>query len=148
MTNDSLPLAEVPAKTSDVEFLRAAADAGVPLVIDARVAGQIGRPQNQRSAERLKHRSGLRIRALDTRPGSLAFSIPKPRQASSFQPFLEPHRTAEQAVVTVIQEAWAGGVCNRRVDELIQATGLWGISKSHPRPGEPWPPQELLFSLQ
>ena len=29
-----------------------------------------------------------------------------------------------------IQEAWIGGVSTRRVDELVQAMGLTGISKS------------------
>jgi putative transposase len=32
--------------------------------------------------------------------------------------------------VTVIQEAWIGGVSTRRVDERVQAMGLSGISKS------------------
>jgi len=30
----------------------------------------------------------------------------------------------------VIQEAWIGGVSTRRVDELVQAMGMTGISKS------------------
>jgi putative transposase len=30
----------------------------------------------------------------------------------------------------VIQEAWIGGVSIRRVDDLVQAMGLSGISKS------------------
>jgi transposase-like protein len=29
----------------------------------------------------------------------------------------------------VIQEAWVGGVLTRRVDEMVQAIGLPGISK-------------------
>jgi transposase-like protein len=37
---------------------------------------------------------------------------------------------AEKALVAVIQEAWIGGVSTRRVDELVQAMGLAGISKS------------------
>ena len=32
--------------------------------------------------------------------------------------------------MAVIQEAWTGGVSTRRLDELVQATGLGGISKS------------------
>ena len=32
--------------------------------------------------------------------------------------------------MAVIQEAWIGGVSTRRVDELVQAMGLSGISKS------------------
>ena len=36
----------------------------------------------------------------------------------------------EKALVAVIQEAWIGGVSTRRVDELVQAMGITGISKS------------------
>src|SRR6516165_3926225 len=58
-------------------------------------------------------------------------SSPMARAASYyFPPFLEPRKTAEKALVTVIQEAWIGGVSTRRVDELMQAMGLSGISKS------------------
>ena len=32
--------------------------------------------------------------------------------------------------MAVIQEAWIGGVSTRRVDELVQAMGMTGISKS------------------
>src|SRR5439155_10824305 len=37
---------------------------------------------------------------------------------------------AAKGLVTVIQEAWIGDVSTRRVDELVQAVGLSGISKS------------------
>ena len=36
----------------------------------------------------------------------------------------------EKALVSVIQEAWIAGVSTRRVDELVQAMGMSGISKS------------------
>jgi transposase-like protein len=56
--------------------------------------------------------------------------VPKLRQGSYFPSFLEPRRTSEKALVAVIQEAWIGGVSTRRVDDLVQAMGLTGISKS------------------
>ena len=56
--------------------------------------------------------------------------IPKLRQGAYFPPFLEPRKIAEKALVAVIQEAWIGGISTRRVDELVQAMGLTGISKS------------------
>ena len=56
--------------------------------------------------------------------------MPKLRQGSYFPPFLEPRKVSEKALVAVIQEAWIGGVSTRRVDELAQAMGLSGISKS------------------
>jgi putative transposase len=77
----------------------------------------IGAGRHERSAERL--RNGYRERSLDTRLGSLQLRIPTLRQGSYFPPFLEPRKTAEKALVTVIQEAWIGGVSTRLVDELV-----------------------------
>jgi transposase-like protein len=75
-------------------------------------------------------RNGYRDRSLDTRLGALQLRIPKLRQGSYFPPFLEARKSSEKALVAVIQEAWIGGVSTRRVDELVQAMGLSGISKS------------------
>src|SRR5947207_2088801 len=49
---------------------------------------------------------------------------------SYFPPFLEARKSSEKALIAVIQEAWIGGVSTRRVDDLVQAMGLSGISKS------------------
>jgi putative transposase len=49
---------------------------------------------------------------------------------SYFPPFLEARKSSDKALIAVIQEAWIGGVSTRRVDELVQAMGLSGISKS------------------
>jgi putative transposase len=76
------------------------------------------------------HTNGYRDRTLDTRLGSLQLRIPKLRQGSYFPAFLEPRKTSEKALVAVIQEAWVSGVSTRRVDDLVQAMGLSGISKS------------------
>jgi transposase-like protein len=43
---------------------------------------------------------------------------------------LEPRRTIEKALTAVIQEAWVAGVSTRRVESLIQAMGMSGISES------------------
>ncbi|QEW18474.1 Transposase [Marinibacterium anthonyi] len=56
--------------------------------------------------------------------------VPKLPQGSYFPGFLEARKTSEQALVAVIQEAWIGGASTRRVDDLVQALGLSGISKS------------------
>ena len=44
--------------------------------------------------------------------------------------FPEERKTPEQALGTVIQEAWISGVSTRRVDDPVRAMGLSGISKS------------------
>jgi putative transposase len=43
---------------------------------------------------------------------------------------LEPRRRAERALAAVVQEAYVQGISTRSVDDLVQALGMTGISKS------------------
>jgi putative transposase len=130
MTEDRMALVELLQKSGEGDFLRAVAEAVLQMLMEADAEGLIGAGRHERSPERLNWRNGYRERTLDTRLGSLQLRIPKLRQGSYFPPFLEPRKMAEKALVAVIQEAWIGGVSTRRVDELVQAMGLAGISKS------------------
>jgi putative transposase len=130
MTEETLPLAELLAKAGDGDFLRSVAEAVVQLLMETDVEGLIGAGRHERSGDRTTYRNGYRDRTLDTRLGALQLRIPKLRQGSYFPPFLEPRKTSEKALVAVIQEAWVNGVSTRRVDDLVQAMGLAGISKS------------------
>ena len=64
------------------------------------------------------------------RGGTIRLNIPKLRKGSYFPTFLEPRRTAEKALMAVIQEAYIHGVSPRAVDDLVRAMGLTGTSKS------------------
>ena len=130
MTEERLPLADLLAKAGDGNFLRSVAEAVMQLLMETDVEGMIGAGRHERTGDRQTYRNGYRDRTLDTRLGSLQLRIPKLRQGSYFPPFLEPRKTSEKALVAVIQEAWIGGVSTRRVDDLVQAMGLAGISKS------------------
>ena len=130
MTDDRLPLAELMAKTGDGDFLRTVAESVLQIIMEADVDGLIGAGRHERSGERSTWRNGYRDRSLDTRLGTLNLKIPKLRTGAYFPGFLEPRKTAEKALVSVIQEAWIAGVSTRRVDELVQAMGMSGISKS------------------
>jgi putative transposase len=130
MTDDRLPLAELMAKADDGDFLRSVAESVLQILMEADVEGVIGAARYERSGERATYRNGYRERALDTRLGTLNLKIPKLRTGAYFPGFLEPRRTVEKALVAVIQEAWIAGVSTRRVDDLVQAMGLSGISKS------------------
>jgi len=130
MTENRMALVELLQKSGDADFLQAVAEAVLPILMEADVEGLIGASRHERSAERLNDRNGYRDRTLETRLGTLSVRIPKLRQGSDFPPFLEPRKPAEKALVTVIQEAWIGGVSTRRVDERVPAMGLSGISKS------------------
>jgi putative transposase len=130
MTEDRLPLAELLQKAGEGDFLRAVAEAVLQLLMEADVEGMVGAGRHERSPDRLNYRNGYRDRTFDTRLGSLQLRVPKLRQGSYFPPFLEPRKVSEKALAAVVQEAWIGGVSTRRVDELVQAMGLSGISRS------------------
>src|SRR5919205_34544 len=130
MTEERLVLAELLEKAGDGDFLRAVAEAVLQLLMETDVEALIGAGRYERNGERTTWRNGYRDRTLDTRLGALQLRVPKLRQGSYFPPFLEPRKVSEKALVAVIQEAWMGGVSTRRVDDLVQAMGLSGISKS------------------
>src|SRR5690349_13041018 len=130
MTEERLVLADLLEKAGDGDFLRSVAEAVLQLLMETDVEGMIGAGRYERSGERTTWRNGYRERALDTRLGALQLRIPKLRQGSYFPPFLEARKSSEKALIAVIQEAWIGGVSTRRVDDLVQAMGLSGISKS------------------
>jgi len=130
MTEERLVLADLLEKAGDGDFLRAVAEAVLQLLMETDVEGVIGAGRYERSGERSTWRNGYRDRTLDTRLGALQLRIPKLRQGSYFPPFLEARKSSEKALIAVIQEAWIGGVSTRRVDDLVQAMGLSGISKS------------------
>ena len=130
MTEDRLPLADLLSKSGDADFLRSVAESVLQIIMEADVDGVIGAGRFERSAERQTWRNGYRDRTLETRLGPLNLKIPKLRTGSYFPGFLEPRKTVEKALVSVIQEAWIAGVSTRRVDELVQAMGMSGISKS------------------
>ena len=130
MTEERLPLAELLEKAGEGDFLRTVAESVLQLLMETDVEGVIGAGRYERTGERTTWRNGYRDRALDTRLGSLQLRVPKLRQGSYFPPFLDARKSSEKALVAVIQEAWISGVSTRRVDELVQAMGLSGISKS------------------
>src|SRR3954464_1640965 len=130
MTDERMALIDLLQKSEDDDFLRSVAEAVLQLLMEADVEGLIGAARHERSVDRLNYRNGYRDRTFETRLGPLSLRIPKLRQGSYFPPFLEPRKIAEKALVAVIQEAWIGGVSTRRGDDLVQAMGLSGISKS------------------
>src|ERR1700742_523869 len=130
MTEERMALAELLQKSGDGDFLRSVAEAVLQILMETDVEGLIGAGRHERTGDRITYRNGYRERTLDTRLGALQLRIPKLRQGSYFPPFLEPRKTSEKALVAVIQEAWVSGVSTRRVDDLVQAMGLSGISKS------------------
>jgi len=112
------------------DFLRSAVEQFLQALMEADVSGRIGAERYERTEGRTTQRNGYRDRTWDTRAGSLALRIPKLRDGSYFPGFLEPRRRSEKALASVIQEAYVHGVSTRHVEDLVQAMGMTGISKS------------------
>ncbi len=89
-----------------------------------------GAGRYERTKSRRTYRNGYLPRRWDTRVGSLRLRIPKVRQGSYFPALLEPRRRVEKAVLSVVQEAYVHGVSTRKVDDLVRALGIEGISRS------------------
>lgn len=98
-------------------------------LIEAEVSQLVGAELGERTSERSTQRNGYRHRRWDTRAGTLDVAIPKLRQGSYFPSFLEPRKRHEQALVSVVQEAYVNGVSTRKVDRLVEQMGLQGLSK-------------------
>jgi putative transposase len=98
-------------------------------LMEAEVSELIGAERGERSEDRATHRNGYRPRRWDTRAGEIELQIPKIRQGSYFPSFLQPRKRSEQALVSVVQQAYVCGVSTRRVDQLVESLGL-RISKS------------------
>lgn len=114
----------------DVDFLREGVRVLAQAVMELEVTQHLGAGRYERTPERKGERNGSRERQWDTRVGTIGLSVPRVRDGSYFPALLEPRRRAERALVAVVQEAYVQGVSTRRVDELVQALGLQGISKS------------------
>ncbi len=114
----------------DVDFLREAVRVMSQELMEAEVEAHLGAGRYERSGERSGQRNGYRERTWDTRVGSIELRVPRVRDGSYFPALLEPRTRAERALVAVIQEAYVQGVSTRRVDALVQALGMTGISKS------------------
>jgi putative transposase len=114
----------------DADFLKEGVRALSQAIMEMEVEEHIGATRHERTEERSGHRNGYRERTWDTRAGAIELKVPRVRDSSYFPSLLEPRRRAERALSAVVQEAYVHGVSTRKVDELVKALGMTGISKS------------------
>src|SRR5437764_6344207 len=114
----------------DVDALREGVRVLAQAVMETEVSSQIGAAPYERNSERLAYRNGYRTRRWDTRVGTIELKIPKVTAGAYFPSLLEPRRRAEKALHAVVVEAYVKGVSTRKVDDLVRALGIDGISRS------------------
>src|SRR5919197_4391111 len=107
------------------DVVRAALEAVCAQLMEGEVSELVGAELGERRPEdRLTHRNGYRAREWQTRAGTVELQIPKIRQGSYFPSFLQPRKRSEQALLSVVQQAYVCGVSTRRVDQLVESLGL------------------------
>jgi putative transposase len=129
---DRLTIAEVVGEVlrdEHADVIRESVRAVAQELMEAEISELIGAERGERTEDRATHRNGYRPRRWDTRAGEIELQIPKIRQGSYFPSFLQPRKRSEQALVSVVQQAYVCGVSTRRVDQLVESLGL-RISKS------------------
>ena len=115
----------------DTDLARAMLQAFAEAIMSAQASMQCAAGYGERTEDRENSRNGYRRRPWDTRVGSIELNIPKLRRGVYSPEFLlQPRRRAEQALVAVICQAYVSGVSTRRVDDLVKAMGIEGMSKS------------------
>lgn len=130
MTDERMTLIELVEKDADNDLVREMLAFAAERLMEMEVEAATGAPKGVPSPVRSVQRNGYRSRGWETRAGRIDLAIPRLRRGSYFPSFLEPRRTAEKALVAVIQEAYVQGISTRSVDELVRAMGGAGISKS------------------
>jgi transposase-like protein len=119
------------AADADTDLPRAMLQSFAEVLMSAQASMQCNAAYGERTGERENSRNGYRVRPWDTRVGTIDLAVPKLRQGVYSPEFLlQPRRRAEQALMAVVCQAYVEGVSTRRVDDLVKAMGIEGISKS------------------
>ena len=130
MASKDYPLSPLGNSVEVKDHVREILEFAVQRVMELETMAACKADYGSRSEGREIRRNGYRDRLWDTRAGAIDLRIPKLRQGSYFPSFLEPRRTAEKALMAVIQEAYLQGVSTRAVDDLVRAMGATGVSRS------------------
>lgn len=115
----------------DQDLARQMLAAFAEVLMSAQASSQCLAGYNERTDERINSRNGYRHRDWDTRVGTIDLAVPKLREGTYYPAWLLEHRRrAEQALASVIAQCYVEGVSTRRVDDLVKAMGIDGMSSS------------------
>jgi transposase-like protein len=130
MTQDYSNLLNLLTQTQGDDFLRSVLKTALETLMDKDVSNQVNASLGEQTSERETYRNGYRERCLNTGVGSFDLKIPKIRKGSYFPPFLNHFQRTEDALFSVIQEAYIGGVSTRKMERVVQEMGIESLKKS------------------
>jgi hypothetical protein len=118
-------------RTGDgVDLIRDSVRVALQELIELEATERIGAAPYERTEDRVTERNGHRPRLLTATASDVELRIPKLRKGSNFWIILEPRRRIDQALYAVVMEAYVHGISTRSVDDLVEAMGGTGVSKS------------------
>jgi len=121
---------KVEASTDLIAYMRQEIERLLNQLMSRDCSEQVNAKLHERTTDRATYRNGYRTRKLETQLGALDMHIPKLRDGSYFPAFLEPHCRVHASLTQVVMEAYTQGVSTRKIDDLAQALGMSGLSKS------------------
>ena len=129
MTEDTMNLCGLLEKTADSDFLREMIGFSAQRLMELEVESLTGAPHGPApptaspTATVTANATGRPVPA----PSNCAF---RSWEGQLFPRLSRTRRMGEKALTAVIQEAYVHGISTRSVDDLVQAMGMSGISKS------------------
>ena len=91
---------------------------------------KVGAKKHEHNSNRKSYFSGYRPRRFDTRLGTIYLMIPKIRKGGYIPFFITEKRRSEQALISMIKEAYINGVSTRKIERLARELGIENISAS------------------
>ena len=91
---------------------------------------KVGASKGEHSIQRKSYFSGYRPRRFDTRLGTIYLLVPKIRKGGYIPFFITEKKRSEQALISMVKEAYVNGVSTRKIERLAKELGIEGISAS------------------
>jgi hypothetical protein len=106
--------------TSDADGFRALLQTVVQEVLEAEMIETLQAEKNERTANRLGHRSGYYDRKLVTQVGLLELRVPQDRSGRFSTELFERYQRSEKALVAALAEMYVQGVSTRKVKAITE----------------------------
>ncbi len=98
------------------------------MLIQCEAESLVGAEKGKHSEKRNTHFSGTRLRRFDTRMGTMYLVIPKVRKGGYVPFFITDKKRSEQALMSMVREAFINGVSTRKIERLAKSLGIENIS--------------------
>lgn len=115
----------------DEDPVKAMLEVMMKAVMEAGVEKHLGAGRHERTEKRKGHRNGTKPRKLKTRVGELDLAVPQVRGTEPYSPhFFAKWQRTERALLVACAEMYFMGVSTRKVKNVLEVMGGFGLSAS------------------